>query len=85
MVPAARRVFWSVCVPGVCVCVWRGSDLAAPRLSQEIDGEALLLLTRDDLCSLLKLRLGTAAKVHNCIVRLRKHFNYRGVSAGASA
>ncbi|XP_043218407.1 uncharacterized protein LOC122379893 [Amphibalanus amphitrite] len=52
---------------------------------EEIDGEALLLLTRDDLCSLLKVSLGTATKIHNCIVRMRKRYNYRGRSANETA
>lgn len=46
-------------------------------LPQEIDGESLLLLTREDLVSLLQLSLGAAVQVHACIVRLRRLFNYR--------
>ncbi|XP_037076804.1 lethal(3)malignant brain tumor-like protein 1 [Pollicipes pollicipes] len=53
-------------------------------VDEEIDGESLLLLTRDDLRSLLKLSLGTAIKLHGCIVRMRKHFNYRGQKANAN-
>jgi len=39
---------------------------------QNIDGEAFLMLTQEDLVSVLCLRLGPAIKLYNSIVLLRQ-------------
>lgn len=39
---------------------------------QNIDGEAFLMLTQEDLVTLLELRLGHAIKMYNSIVLLRQ-------------
>jgi len=41
-------------------------------LLQNIDGEAFLMLTQEDLVSVLRLRLGPAIKLYNSIVLLRQ-------------
>lgn len=41
-------------------------------LFQNIDGEAFLMLTQEDLVTLLGLRLGPAIKLYNSIVLLRR-------------
>lgn len=38
-------------------------------VTQEIDGEAFLLLSQNDLVRTLRLKLGPALKVHSCITR----------------
>ncbi|KAI3374781.1 hypothetical protein L3Q82_021331 [Scortum barcoo] len=43
--------------------VWGGPDVAAEFRSQEIDGQALLLLTEDHLVSTMNLKLGPALKL----------------------
>lgn len=40
--------------------------------TQEIDGTALLSLTKDDLMSQLKIKFGPAIKIYNCILKLRE-------------
>lgn len=46
-------------------------DYAEIFSSQEIDGEALLMLTQTDMSSLLKLKLGPSVKIYNAIVMFK--------------
>uniref|UniRef100_A0A336LZS9 CSON008720 protein n=1 Tax=Culicoides sonorensis TaxID=179676 RepID=A0A336LZS9_CULSO len=39
---------------------------------QEIDGSALLSLTKDDLIHQLKIKFGPSVKIYNCILKLRE-------------
>uniref|UniRef100_A0A3B5A6I1 SAM domain-containing protein n=1 Tax=Stegastes partitus TaxID=144197 RepID=A0A3B5A6I1_9TELE len=49
-----------------------GSDVAEEFRSQEIDGQALLLLTEDHLVSTMNLKLGPALKL--CHELISQHF-----------
>lgn len=49
------------------------SGLAARFVEEEIDGEALLMLTQDDLLKVLGLKLGPALKVVNAILLIKSN------------
>lgn len=56
-------------------CLWLcagGEDVAEEFRSQEIDGQALLLLTEDHLVSTMNLKLGPALKLHAHINSLKE-------------
>lgn len=54
-------------------CLWPGcEELAAHFLSQEIDGQALLLLREDHLISTMNIKLGPALKICASINTLRE-------------
>lgn len=54
-------------------CLWSGcEELAAQFLSQEIDGQALLLLREDHLISTMNIKLGPALKICASINTLRE-------------
>uniref|UniRef100_A0A3B5MWS3 SAM domain-containing protein n=1 Tax=Xiphophorus couchianus TaxID=32473 RepID=A0A3B5MWS3_9TELE len=52
-----------------CLNTFRSSELATQFLSQEIDGQALLLLREDHLISTMNIKLGPALKI--CVFLLK--------------
>jgi lethal(3)malignant brain tumor-like protein len=38
---------------------------------QNIDGESFLLLSQSDIIKLMKIRLGPAIKIYNCLLTIR--------------
>lgn len=61
----------SVCAHPTCFCSGC-EELAAQFLSQEIDGQALLLLREDHLISTMNIKLGPALKICASINTLRE-------------
>nr|XP_027204121.1 uncharacterized protein LOC113797867 isoform X2 [Dermatophagoides pteronyssinus] len=52
------------------------SDLAEGFKSQEIDGQALMLIKEDHIIDILNTKLGPALKICRKIKELKEHFNY---------
>ncbi|XP_075587755.1 uncharacterized protein LOC124494140 isoform X1 [Dermatophagoides farinae] len=52
------------------------SDLADGFKSQEIDGQALMLIKEDHIIDILNTKLGPALKICRKIKELKEHFNY---------
>lgn len=47
-------------------------DAAEYFIKHRIDGESLLMLSQEDLVNILKVKVGPAVKLYNCIVLLRE-------------
>lgn len=62
-----------LCLKSTCPCLCSGcEELAAQFLSQEIDGQALLLLREEHLISTMNIKLGPALKICASINTLRE-------------
>ena len=70
--PLRRLLLGPLCTPShPCLCSGC-EELAAQFLSQEIDGQALLLLREDHLISTMNIKLGPALKICASINTLRE-------------